>query len=885
MSESDWIFRVAAGFPGRPVHNRKQPSQVPATDPRRPVTTALSRWLAALVLSFVALTAAAAPRELWRLDNSAGAVKAHRPGVHALRFDSRALAAWPIGEAGTLALPGGRTYEIVADRVEAHQGGNRSWIGRFEADGASHVAVLTYGPAGLVGEVRAPDGVFILAIEGAQSVLVDTREGGWQVPPVSGSDAIVPSHVAQATGAPAHGPAPELKATPSPQITIDVLFAYTDGLVAREGSVPAVLLRLDQLIAVANQAYAASEVAITLRLVHAIQVAYTDMNSNTTALDDLTSGAGALAPAKGTLRDRYGADIVVLARPFKLPQQEGCGVGWIGGYGNNGANIGAQAGAGFAVVSDGRVDAGNGNYYYCPSSTFPHEVGHVMGAMHDIQTVTASAGPSGTLEIGAYNYAYGYTHNAQFSSDTGMNGCADNDGACFGTVMSYISANQALRFSNPLQTGCGNGLPCGSALADITRTFNNTRIGVAGWRATKVPFAGAQQGTPQVAAASTPFAQSLRVVVRDATNALVPGVTVRFLAPAAGASAVLSATSAVTDVNGVAQVTATANATAGAYTVTAIANPDFVATAFSFQLTNQGVVTVPGAPSIIAVAAGNAAATVAFAAPASDGGTPITGYAVVSTPAGGVDLNAGSTQMSHVITGLANGVAYRFTVVATNAKGPGPVSAASGGVTPSGGVQRTATVTRTGSGSGTVTSADQLIRCGSSCAGAYPNGATLTLVATASPGSVFVGWLGDCTGQGACVLSLDRDQGVSAAFAPAGIALRADIDGNGRYEPLTDGVMMVRYLFGLTGASLTEAAIGAAPVRSTPEAVFQYLNELRPLLDIDGNGRADALSDGVLLLRYLFGVRGAPLVANAVGLGATRATAAQIETYIRSLLP
>ena len=41
-------------------------------------------------------------------------------------------------------------------------------------------------------------------------------------------------------------------------------------------------------------------------------------------------------------------------------------------------------------------------------------------------------------------------------------------------------------------------------------------------------------------------------------------------------------------------------------------------------------------------------------------------------------------------------------------------------------------------------------------------------------------------------------------------------------------------------------------------------------LDIDGNGNADALSDGIILLRYLFGIRGEALTQDVLGPNATR---------------
>ena len=89
----------------------------------------------------------------------------------------------------------------------------------------------------------------------------------------------------------------------------------------------------------------------------------------------------------------------------------------------------------------------------------------------------------------------------------------------------------------------------------------------------------------------------------------------------------------------------------------------------------------PATPVAPTATAGNASASVTFAAPANNGNA-ITGYTVVSNPAGGVDSNAGSTGLTHSITGLTNGVAYTFTVTATNAAGTSGVSPASNSVTP-----------------------------------------------------------------------------------------------------------------------------------------------------------------------------------------------------------
>ena len=89
--------------------------------------------------------------------------------------------------------------------------------------------------------------------------------------------------------------------------------------------------------------------------------------------------------------------------------------------------------------------------------------------------------------------------------------------------------------------------------------------------------------------------------------------------------------------------------------------------------------TIPGAPTSVVATAGNASASVAFTAPASNGGSVITGYTVTSSP--GSFTATGATSPVNV-TGLTNGTAYTFTVVATNAVGNSVASTASTAVTP-----------------------------------------------------------------------------------------------------------------------------------------------------------------------------------------------------------
>lgn len=68
---------------------------------------------------------------------------------------------------------------------------------------------------------------------------------------------------------------------------------------------------------------------------------------------------------------------------------------------------------------------------------------------------------------------------------------------------------------------------------------------------------------------------------------------------------------------------------------------------------------------------------------------------------------------------------------------------------------------------GTVTSSPAGIDCGDTCSAQFADGTAVTLTATAAFGWFFGGWggdYGDCSGHGACVLTIDRDRVVRAAF-------------------------------------------------------------------------------------------------------------------------
>ncbi|MGZ4249061.1 MAG: InlB B-repeat-containing protein [Solirubrobacteraceae bacterium] len=80
-------------------------------------------------------------------------------------------------------------------------------------------------------------------------------------------------------------------------------------------------------------------------------------------------------------------------------------------------------------------------------------------------------------------------------------------------------------------------------------------------------------------------------------------------------------------------------------------------------------------------------------------------------------------------------------------------------------VSHTLTVSRTGSGSGNVSSSPAGVDCGASCQYSFGAGTQVTLTATPAPGSSFAGWLGSgCAATGACRITLGQDTSVTASF-------------------------------------------------------------------------------------------------------------------------
>lgn len=75
-------------------------------------------------------------------------------------------------------------------------------------------------------------------------------------------------------------------------------------------------------------------------------------------------------------------------------------------------------------------------------------------------------------------------------------------------------------------------------------------------------------------------------------------------------------------------------------------------------------------------------------------------------------------------------------------------------------------VTKSGTGSGTITSTPAGISCGTSCSANYPAGTSVTLTAKPAAGTTFTGWNGACVGMAhkTCTVTMNGSQNVSASF-------------------------------------------------------------------------------------------------------------------------
>ena len=383
--------------------------------------------------------------------------------------------------ASRVVLPAIGNAELVTESVELLPSGNSRWTGvlRYlnQTGNQTFPATLILSKAGVLGDIRTNAGRFRFNGDASNGQTISLVQA---------------AHVHDETCAPTQSTAPAGAAPKSALLakaamvaqqmaqslasnemaTMDIMFVYTPRVAAKYGDQFTAVL--DDLIESANTAAKKSQVQMNFRQVGAVKITPRRLISGdiTAALQAVASSEDSSLPANadfasiGTKRAQLGADAVVFITAFG-DYSIGCSAG-----------SSCMVGAAFQATTDNFAsdDPGKKGYAIVDvaakdlAMTFVHELGHLLGAGHDIET-----GGQGLFDD--------------------SNGYRWDRGAA-GDVMSY-APNRELLFSNPELT-CGSGR-CGAAAdaplpADNARALKSSRMLVANYRATKAAPLGDMTG-------------------------------------------------------------------------------------------------------------------------------------------------------------------------------------------------------------------------------------------------------------------------------------------------------------------------------------------------------------------------------------------------------
>ncbi len=381
-------------------------------------------------------------------------------------------------------------------------------------------------------------------------------------------------------------------------------------------------------------------------------------------------------------------------------------------------------------------------------------------------------------------------------------------------------------------------------------------------------------GTPQSATILSKYASPLRVLVIDDVGNPASGAQVTFAPPSQGASVSLSQQTATTAYDGTASVEATASGQLGAVTVGVTFVGGTGTTSFSLR-------NLPPAPVIASL-------------------SPPTGLV-----SGGTSVTISGQDFIDV-TAVKFGATAATSFTVNNASSITAVSPAAGigaidvVVTAAGGISATSTNTKFSYVS------PQSITFPAITAFSWYQGSA-TLAATASSGlavnysvlsgpcalsgnTVTASAPGGCTiaanqaGNTSFAAAAQSTQAATVSNAPALLdidASAASLAAGTKYDAATDGIMVLRYLLGYTGIAITANATGSTATRDSAQ-IAAHLQSIQAVLDVNGDGNRMAISDGLLIVRYMLGLRGTALVGN-VSIGAF--SISDIENRISRLMP
>lgn len=271
-----------------------------------------------------------------------------------------------------LRLPLFAGVEFEADQTLAQWSADGStflWSGKLAGTERGHLVLAATGDI-VSANISTDDGTFywVRHVAGQTHVVEQV-----QVELPEQDDTRLPPEGALAPAARKPHTTPERLATPAAAtdpVVVDILVAYTPKAKNEVGGDTAMLNRIQLGVTESNAVLANSNIPMTFRLVHAMEVNYNESSGIEDALDRLQSRNDGFLDELHTARNQWGADIVSLWIEDLDAQSGIAGIAYLMRDVSN--NFEAWA---FNVVEQ--------FYGPGPQYAFPHEIGHNMGCAHD----------------------------------------------------------------------------------------------------------------------------------------------------------------------------------------------------------------------------------------------------------------------------------------------------------------------------------------------------------------------------------------------------------------------------------------------------------------------------------------------------------------------
>ena len=327
-----------------------------------------------------------------------------------------------------------------------------SLSGRIDGDPHGAVTLVVHGDI-LAGAVHSQEGTFAIASRNGVIHTVNEVTGDFQCG--------VDGHAQSAAVQPGAGEVfPTTASDGDNGSEVDLLVLFTQAALDVEGSLGRMRASVDLAVAWTNDAYEASGVDYRVNLVAAVQIDYLESRLTVQGvINQNVDKSRLIDPADGfmdeahVLRDRYAADVVHLI----VDQPGGGGVGTL--------LLREDPAAAAVSVSNSLTRA---------ASLFAHELGHVMGLLHD--RYEEGRRPYGDPSRHLLSpWSYGYVNQRMF--DRGA-----SEDSRWTTIMAYNSqcrdeglgwCRRLQRFSNPNQRYPDDtGDPLGVAGEQVTNALD-----------------------------------------------------------------------------------------------------------------------------------------------------------------------------------------------------------------------------------------------------------------------------------------------------------------------------------------------------------------------------------------------------------------------------